>query len=146
MKRILRVTKNKIKIGADTTDHLTEIEAQAYIDDEYGKINEGLSSLGYKVPLTINSTTIKIIEQNWAAYKIYVSLFPTNNPDGLPEAVNEWRKEAEKLWEKIESRQITFDTATKQGNITSSLPLYETPKPVFNKVGVSGIGDGEIEV
>lgn len=145
LKRLLRTPKNKVKIGLAATDNLTESEAQAYINDEYGILNEGLKSLGYVVPLTGYNITIKVIEQNRAAYKIYISLFPTNNPDGLPDAVEQWRKEADKLWDDIVSGRITF-TEKLQGTITSSLPLYEDPTPVFHTVGVQGIGAGEIEV
>lgn len=143
LKRLLRTTKNKIKIGSAATDHLTEVEAQAYINDEYGKLNEGLKSLGYIVPFTAGYTTIKIIEQNRAAYKIYVSLFPSNNPDGLPDAVHQWWKEAQTLWDGIVSGATVLEE--KIQGVSCGLPRYDTPKPVFDKVGIQGIGDGEIE-
>jgi len=163
LKRLLRTPQNKIIIGNVNVDgiepSLTNGEAEEYIWDEDRIIDSELSNK-YIVPFTkctlapnkgFYPPPIKQISQCRAAYNIYVSLFPANDPNELPAAVEYWRKRANELMEKLLAGTIDLTefeqvAVIDESGSTPGLPAFTEIEPIFTDKGIAGIGGGIINI
>lgn len=89
LKRYLRT--GKIRVGDADSDDLTEGELSSFIDD----IEEELDEIIEAEKLTLSERACRFIAIRWAITAIYRSLYPGASVNELPQAVRDWKIEAD---------------------------------------------------
>jgi hypothetical protein len=142
VKRILRTQNNKIRIGDDPNDHLSDSDLTEYIKDASAFIDSMLRDTvkAASLPLTSVYAEIYYAAPRLAAFLIYRDMYGTFRIEQVPAGPRGWLQDAQDMLTK-------FIDSINQGNYSALSPAVAGPgwvtviKYFQNQFGVEQVHD-----